>query len=75
MAKARIGQKPRLNVYAMMLVIAFVSLTVGSVVLLLEIRKWGDDSRPWDTSKLQVKSSFLLDNPSDTTQPYKHRLG
>jgi hypothetical protein len=70
-AKSRIGQKPRLNVYTMMLVIAFVALTVGSVVLLLEIRKWGEDSRPWDTGGVQVKSGFLLETPADAIRPFK----
>lgn len=64
MAKAAVGQKPRLNVYTMMLVIAFLSLTIGSVVLLLEIRKWGESTRPWDTSGAQVKATSSLDLPS-----------
>ena len=55
MAKTQIGQKPKLNVYTMMLVISFVTITVGCVVLLLELRRWGDGPRYWDTREVQVK--------------------
>ena len=48
MAKATIGQKPRLNVYTMMLVISFVAITFGSVMLLLELKRCGEGYRWWD---------------------------
>ena len=70
MAKTTIGQKPRLNVYTMMLVISFVAITVGCAMLHLELKKWGDPGssglqRWWDTSNVQVKQGATYRAPRE----------
>jgi hypothetical protein len=68
-AKTTIGQKPRLNVYTMMLVISFVAITVGCAVLHHELKKWSDPGssswmqRWWDTSNVQVKQGATYRAP------------
>jgi len=73
-AKATIGQKPRLNVYTMMLVISFVAITFGSVMLLLELKRWGEGYRWWDTSGVQVKQGATFHAPRaiDESLPGRH---
>ena len=41
----RVVQKRQLNVYTVMLIIAFFAITTASLLLYLELRRWG--SFPW----------------------------
>lgn len=39
------GTRPKINVYTMMLIIAFLALSIACLLLYLELRRWG--SFPW----------------------------
>ena len=81
MAKTTIGQKPRLNVYTMMLVISFVAITVGCAVLHNELKKWSEPGsnswlqRWWDTSNVQVKQSASYRAPRAIESLSSRHLG
>ena len=81
MAKTTIGQKPRLNVYTMMLVISFVAITVGCGVLHNELKKWSDPGsnswlqRWWDTSNVQVKQGATYHAPRAIESLASRHLG
>ena len=45
-----IVQKPRSNVYTMMLILSFIALLVACLVLWLEIEAYGGFPTPWKTT-------------------------
>ena len=63
-------QKQGLNVYTMMLVVSFIAMTIASVMMYLELQKYG--TYPWwDTSSARPQSVSSVD-PHNTT--FSHRL-
>lgn len=66
-ASAAPVQKQGLSIYTVLLIIAFLALTIGTVFLYLEMRKWGDGWRLWDTSGSQPAVS-QLDRTLDGTE-------
>ena len=55
-------QKQPLNVYTIMLVIAFLALLLANILLWAELRRWGTGVRWWDTTGSQpsLQQSYLL---------------
>lgn len=46
--------KQSLNVYTVMLLVSFIALLAGAILLLVELRRWGDfpSETPWDTGSV-----------------------
>lgn len=46
--------KQSLNVYTVMLLVSFIALLAGAILLLAELRQWGNfpSETPWDTSSV-----------------------
>jgi hypothetical protein len=46
--------KQSLNVYTVMLLVSFIALLAGAILLLVELRRWGNfpAETPWDTSSV-----------------------
>ncbi|MCP3693790.1 MAG: hypothetical protein GY917_16425 [Planctomycetaceae bacterium] len=68
-------QKMPLNVYTMMLVIAFMCITVACVLLWQELKQWGDGPVWWKatghiTSSSEMARSFPLDQASTDIKPF-----
>lgn len=55
---APIEQKPRANVYTMMLVVSLCAIIVACVVLWLELKSYGDFPW-WDTKGIAPATSWL----------------
>ena len=65
-----------LNVYTMMLVIAFICITVACVLLWQELKKWGDGPVWWKatghiTSSSDLARSFPLDQAAANIKPFE----
>jgi hypothetical protein len=54
-------QKQKLNVYTMMLVIAFLAITTACLLLYLELRRWG--SYPWWQTRGVMTTSYHIEQP------------
>lgn len=63
--------KQSLNVYTVMLGVSFIALLAGTLILLFELRKWGDFpfESPWDTSQVQAPAAVTFD--WDPTSSYR----
>ena len=57
-------QKQKTNVYTVMLFISFVAIVVACILLLMELRKWGDYPW-WETREAIPKSAAQLQLPDD----------
>ena len=53
--------KPGTNVYTVMLLVSFIALLAGAILLLVELRRWGDfpSETPWDTSSVGASVSAV----------------
>ncbi len=53
--------KQSLNVYTVMLLVSFIALLIGAIMLLVELRRWGDfpSETPWDTSSVGASVSSI----------------
>lgn len=56
-------QKQRLNVYTMMLVLSFICLVTASIVLHLELKKWGEKDW-WKTNAEAPKPQTVIVTPN-----------
>jgi len=65
-------QKPRNNVYVMMLILSFFAIVTACVVLYLELSTYGDWPQ-WDVTKAMGSSAQLL-APS-TWQTWSSHIG
>jgi hypothetical protein len=45
--------KPNTNVYTMMLILSFIFLTTASVIMAMELSRFGNTLTPWDTRSAQ----------------------
>ena len=45
--------KPSTNIYTMMLILSFIFLTTASVLLAMEMGRFGTTANPWDTRSVQ----------------------
>ncbi|MBW3596164.1 MAG: hypothetical protein KY475_02695 [Planctomycetes bacterium] len=43
-------QKPKFNVYTMMLILSLMALVTGCILLYLELQPYGEFMKWWDTS-------------------------
>ena len=58
-------QKQRLNVYTVMVMVAFFAITIACLLLYLELRRWG--SFPWWKAESGASTSYLL--PLESSEP------
>jgi hypothetical protein len=58
LASTTVEQKPRANIYTMMLVLAFCAVIVACVVLWLELKTYGDYPW-WETKGVAPATSWL----------------
>lgn len=58
LASTTVEQKPRANIYTMMLVLAFCAIAVACVVLWLELKTYGDYPW-WETKGVAPATSWL----------------
>lgn len=58
-------QKQQLNVYTVMLIVAFLAITTASLLLYLELRRWGEGF-PWWKADVGISTSYLA--PTDTPE-------
>ena len=61
-AAAPRGQKQRLNVYTMMLVISFIAICIGATLLYMELKRFGDpfgNPPPWNISNAKPRLSMV----------------
>ncbi len=58
LASAPVEQKPRVNIYTIMLVLAFFAIVVACVVLWLELKEYGDYPW-WETKGIAPATSWL----------------
>jgi hypothetical protein len=58
LASTPVEQKPRANIYTMMLVLAFFAIIVACVVLWLELKTYGDYPW-WETKGIAPATSWL----------------
>ena len=52
-------QKPRLNVYTMMLLLSFIALLVGTILLVMELSKYGEFLDWWNTQGTQPVQAMI----------------
>jgi hypothetical protein len=64
-------QKQQLNVYTVMLMVAFFAITTACLLLYLELRRWG--SFPWWKAESGVSTSYLLPIESGEPSPVRTR--
>jgi hypothetical protein len=63
-ASGRSVQKQQLNVFTVMLIVAFVAITIASLLLYLELRRWG--SFPWwKPPQAGATTSYLYQVPGE----------
>ena len=63
--------KPGFNIYSMMLIIAFLCLTVANTLLYLELRRWGTNTwRWWDTSQATSGEQTYVVPETDNPEYY-----
>ena len=58
LASAPVEQKPRANIYTMMLVLAFFAIVVACVVLWMELKSYGDFPW-WETKGIAPATTWL----------------
>ncbi len=54
-------QKQKLNIYTMMLLIAFLAIATACLLLYLELRRWG--SYPWWKTSAVMTTSAPMEQP------------
>ncbi len=54
-----------LNIYTVMLLISFICVLAGTIVLIGELRRWGNfpSESPWDTSSVGTSSTSNVELP------------
>jgi hypothetical protein len=69
-----VEQKPRANVYTMMLVVSLCAIIVACVLLWLELKSYGDFPQ-WDTKGVAPATSWLApsENGSDAVAKLMER--
>ena len=53
-------EKPRTNIYTMMLILSFLAVTIACVLLWLELKAYGDFPQ-WKTSNVSVPTASAPD--------------
>ncbi len=59
LASTPVEQKPRANIYTMLLVLSFFAIVVACVVLWLELKTYGDYPW-WETKGIAPPTSWLM---------------
>lgn len=54
---SEVVQKQQLNVYTVMLIVAFCAVSIACALLYFELRRWG--SFPWWKAQSSVSTSYL----------------
>ncbi len=53
----KVVQKQQLNVYTVMLIVAFCAISIACLLLYLELRRWG--SFPWWTTQSGTATTYI----------------
>ena len=48
-------RKQGVSIYTMMLVVSFICVLTACILLFLELRRWSDGGRPWDTGRAAMR--------------------
>ncbi len=58
LTEATTDVKRPLDLYTLLILISFVAMALGTVILLLELSRWGDfSSLPWNTDSATPKAN------------------
>lgn len=57
------GRKSSLNIYTVMLLMSFIALTIGAILLFMELQRFGDWPQ-WRTSQAEVHTVQPAHAPS-----------
>ena len=61
MSTAQPTQKQKLNVYTMMLLLSFIALLTGTILLYMELNRYGDEFLNWwNTQGSRPAAAYLM---------------
>jgi hypothetical protein len=71
LASGQVEQKPRANIYTMMLILAFVGICVACVLLWMELQAYGPYPW-WKTQGVAPAATSWIGTPSDWLAAWEH---